>query len=205
LNYRLFTALELPAPLQARLAALQTAFSAQLPPRAVRWVKPDGIHLTLKFYGDVRAERVPEFWDGLARAADRAGAAAASIPLTLRGLGVFPSPSRPQVLWVGLDGDLAPVHRLQAAVEAEAEALGYPPEARPFAPHLTLGRVRARLSPAELESLLAFLRRAHAEPLGEFLPSALSLMSSDRRPMGAVYSALHTVALDHKERASGTA
>ncbi len=205
MKYRLFTALELPAHLQARLAELQTVFSAQLPPRVVRWVKPDGIHLTLKFYGDVRAERVSEFEAALDRAASRAGAAAAVGPLTLRGLGVFPSPSRPQVLWVGLEGDLAPLHRLQLAIEAEAEALGYPPDERPFTPHLTLGRVRARLAPAELEALLAFLRRAHAEPLGEFRPSVLSLMSSDRRPMGAVYTSIHAVALDHKERASGTA
>ena len=205
MRYRLFTALELPAHLQATLADLQTSFAAQLPPRAVRWVKPDGLHLTLKFYGDVRAERVPEFQAGITRAADGAGASAAATPLTLRGLGVFPSPARPQVLWVGLEGDLAPLHRLQTSVEAEAEALGYPPDARPFAPHLTLGRVRARLSPAELDLLLAFLRGAHAEPLGEFYPSRLSLMSSDRRPMGAVYTAIHAVALYTKERAPGTA
>jgi len=204
LKYRLFTALELPAPLQANLAELQTTFSNQLPPRAVRWVKPDGVHLTLKFYGDVPAERMDQFRPGLARAAALAGAAAAVTPLTLRGLGVFPSPARPQVLWVGLEGDVAPLHRLQVAVEAEAEGLGYPPEARPFTPHLTLGRVRPRLSPADLDALLAFLRRAHTEPLGEFMPAALSLMSSERRPMGAVYTNLYTVALDNKERASGT-
>jgi 2'-5' RNA ligase len=204
LKYRLFAALELPARLQATLAELQTAFSEQLPPRVVRWAKPDGIHLTLKFYGDVRAERAPEFQAGLARAVQAAGAAAASVPLLLRGLGVFPSPARPQVLWVGLEGDLAPLRRLQQAVESEAEALGYPPEARPFAPHLTLGRVRARLSPSEAEALLGFLRRTQVEPLGDFLPASLHLMSSDRRPMGASYTTLYAAPLDHKELTSGT-
>jgi 2'-5' RNA ligase len=205
LKYRLFAALELPLDLQARLAEVQAAFQAQLPPRVVRWVRPDGIHLTLKFYGHVHAERAPELRLGLERAAQLAGAAALTTPLTLRGLGVFPNPARPQVVWVGLEGDLGPLHRLQQVLEAEAEAQGFPPEARPFAPHLTLGRVRSRLSIPDQEAFLAFLRQAHLDALGQFRPAALSLMASDRRPMGAVYSQLYVVPFANKESASGTA
>jgi 2'-5' RNA ligase len=204
LKYRLFVAVELPPDLQAQLADVQAAFAAQLPPRVVRWVRPDGIHLTLKFYGDVRGDRVPDFKAGLERVARTAGVGTAA-PLTLRGLGVFPNASRPQVLWVGLEGDLGSLHRLHQAVEAEAETLGYPPDDRPFTPHLTLGRVRSGLSVADHEALLAFLRGVHLEPLGEFRPNTISLMSSDRRPTGAVYTALHVLHLDDKESPSGTA
>jgi 2'-5' RNA ligase len=144
MRYRLFAALELPAPLRAALESAQASFKAAAPSRSVRWVAPENIHLTIKFYGDVPAERVPELEAGLARAA----ASARPIMLAVQGLGVFPNLLRPQVIWVGLEGDRLPLQALVAAVEAEAEMLGFPPEAREFTPHLTLGRVRAGLAPA---------------------------------------------------------
>jgi 2'-5' RNA ligase len=205
LKYRLFAAVELPPDLQAHLAEVQAGFAARLPQRSVRWVKPDTIHLTLKFYGDVRRERLPDFEAGLERAVHAAGAGAAAAPLTLRGLGVFPNPARPQVIWVGLEGDLSGMHRLQQAIEAEAETLGYPPDDRPFTPHLTLGRVRAGLHWADQQLLLDDLRRAQLDALGELRPSALSLMSSERKPAGAVYTTLLHWTLEPKENASGTA
>jgi 2'-5' RNA ligase len=204
LRQRLFAAVPLPPDLCAHLAAAQNAFAQQLPGNVVRWVRPEGIHLTLKFYGDVRGERAADFHAGLERAARLAGAGAAGTPLTLQGLGVFPNPSRPQVVWVGLEGDLGPLKRLQRAVEEEAEGLGYPPDGRPFAPHLTLGRVRAGLHWADQQLLLDVLRHASGESYGQFCPATLSLMASDRRPTGAVYTALFEAALTDKENAPGT-
>ncbi len=191
MNYRLFCALELPPELLAELAELQAQFKAATPRGSVRWTRPQGMHLTLKFYGDVAAERVPDLKAGLQRAA----AAAAPIALTVQGLGVFPNPIQPQVLWAGLQGDLEPMARLATQVEAEGAALGFAPEKRPFVPHLTLGRVRANLRPADQVALMAFVEQTQQQPLGHLRADRLSLMASELRPMGAVYDKLFSVPL----------
>ena len=191
MKYRLFCALELPPELLAELTAVQAEFKAATPRGSVRWARPQGIHITLKFYGDVAAERVPDLEAGLQRAA----AAAAPIALTVQGLGVFPNPIQPQVIWAGLQGDLEPIARLAAQIEAEGTALGFVPEKRSFKPHLTLGRVRAGLRPADQAALMAFVQQAREQPLGRLQADTLSLMASELRPMGAVYDKLFTVPL----------
>lgn len=191
MRYRLFSALELPPDLLAQLTEVQAQFKAATPRGAVRWARPQGIHITLKFYGDVSAERVPALEAGLTRAA----AASAPLDLTVQGLGVFPNPIQPQVIWAGLHGDLAPISQLAAQVEAEAALLGFAPERRAFKPHLTLGRVRANLRPADLLTLMGILEQAQAQVLGALRADTLSLMASELRPMGAVYDRLFTVPL----------
>lgn len=191
MKYRLFCALELPPDLLARLTEVQAQFKAATPRGAVRWARPHGIHITLKFYGDVTPERVPDLQAGLKRAA----AAAAPLDLTVQGLGVFPNPIQPQVIWAGLQGDLGPITQLAASVEAEAAALGFAPERRAFKPHLTLGRVRANLRPADLVTLMDMLQQAQPQVLGTLRADTLSLMASELRPLGAVYDRLFTVPL----------
>jgi 2'-5' RNA ligase len=200
LRYRLFSALELPDALQGQLAEVQARFLEGVPRGSVRWVRPSGIHVTLKFYGSVKAERVPAIEAGLERAAHQAE----PIQLRVQGLGVFPRPARPQVIWVGLQGDLGPLQQLAAAVEAEATALGFRPEKRPFTPHLTLGRVQAGLRPEALRQLLRFLEQAKVEALGDFRPETLNLMLSQLRPTGSVYERLFAVPLALKENTSGS-
>ncbi len=191
MKYRLFCALELPPELLAQLTEVQAAFKAATPRGSVRWARPQGIHITLKFYGDVAAERVPDLEAGLKRAA----AAAGPIALTVQGLGVFPNPIQPQVIWAGLLGDVAPITQLAAQVEAEGVALGFAAEKRPFKPHLTLGRVRANLRPADQVDLMRFVEQAQQQTLGQLRADTLSLMASELRPMGAVYDRLFTAPL----------
>jgi len=191
MKYRLFCALELPAELRTKLAEAQAGFKAATPRGSVRWARPPGIHITLKFYGDVGAERVPELEAGLKRAAATSG----PLALTVRGLGVFPNPKQPQVIWAGLQGDLEPITRLAAQVEAEGVALGFAAERRPFMPHLTLGRVHDELRPADLTALLAVVEQAQPTVLGELRVDTLSLMASELKPLGAVYERLFTVPL----------
>ena len=133
-----------------------------MPGDDVRWSRLDGVHLTVKFYGDVDSERLPDIQAGLARAA----AQAAPMRLAVEGLGVFPNPQRPQVIWAGLAGDLSGLHTLQAAVEAEATALGFKAEEREYAPHLTLGRVNSRLRPTQHRALIDYLAEVRQLPLG---------------------------------------
>jgi 2'-5' RNA ligase len=191
LSWRLFAALELPPEVQDQLAALQTDLKAEAPPRSVRWVRPQGIHLTLKYYGDMPADRLPALQAGLARAA------AQTVPMTLTvsGVGVFPNAARPSVIWAGVTGTLAPLEQLAAAVEAEALALGCKPEGRAYHPHLTLGRVNEGLDSGTTRRLMDSLAQSGGRQCGSFTPEHLSLMNSELAAGGSVYRQLSTVPL----------
>jgi len=122
----------------------------------VKWVQPENIHLSLKFLGDVDAAREPELRVALQRAA---GTLSEPRPLTLQvtGLGVFPDYHRPRVLWAGVTPDPA-LELLQHGVEQAFAPLGFPTEARPFRPHVTLARAARDARPrafAGLEELLS--------------------------------------------------
>jgi 2'-5' RNA ligase len=132
---RLFAALPIPSPAREAVADLLARLRrADLP---VRWVSDEDLHLTLKFYGEVPAERRDVIEESLRYAAEGTG------PLVIRvaELGAFPSPRHARVLWVGLEAPPA-LELLQDRVERGGEAIGFPPEGRPFKPHITLGRVR---------------------------------------------------------------
>ncbi|MCS6909467.1 MAG: RNA 2',3'-cyclic phosphodiesterase [Anaerolineales bacterium] len=188
---RLFAALELPAPVLEQLAALAEALRAGAPKDAVRWVRPEGVHLTLKFYGEVEAKRVKDLQAVLTEAAMTAG------PLTfvLAGVGAFPNLTRPRVIWAGVAGDVAALKRLQAAVEAASVRCGFAPEDKPFNPHLTLGRVNQPLRPQEHGRLARALEQAQTPPGAPFTLDALSLMRSELHRGGALYTRLFSVPL----------
>ena len=190
MSLRAFAALELPPELQQQLARLQDDLKAAVPPRSVRWVRVEGIHLTLKFYGDVDSDRLAAVRAGL----ERAAAGSAPMELSVQGTGVFPNAARPSVVWAGVTGELERLRRLQAAVEAEAIALGFKPEDRPYAPHLTLGRVNPG-GPGAARELMAALASAREKRLGTFRPTQLSLMNSELRAGGSVYKQLSATPL----------
>ena len=181
---RLFTALELPAPVRRQLADLIAALSAALPRGSVRWVRPEGIHLTLKFYGEVGGDKLP----GLQAVVKEASVGVAPLQLELSGLGTFPNPSRPRVIWAGLEGETDRLKGLQRAVEEASQRLGFDPEARGFTPHLTLGRAEPGWRPADRQSLEDALARLGPGVSGAFTADTLVLMRSDLRPGGAVYT-----------------
>ncbi|HYR31898.1 MAG TPA: RNA 2',3'-cyclic phosphodiesterase, partial [Gemmatimonadales bacterium] len=150
---RLFVAINFPETLRQGLwSATESLRSGALP---VRWVKPEAMHLTLKFLGDLAAERQDE----LAGALRRAAASSRAVTVTVADFGAFPDPRRPRVVWAGVSPEPA-LELLQHQVEQEFGPLGFPPEGRPFRPHLTLGRAE-RGGPAvhfrDLEGLLGRL------------------------------------------------
>jgi 2'-5' RNA ligase len=186
MNTRLFTAIELPAELGQQIEQVMAAYQARLPKGVVRWVKPHGLHITARFYGDTPAHLIPDLQGGLARVAQ----ASASFMLTVEGLGVFPNPRKPQVLWVGVGGETAALERAHQMLEAEALQLGFKPDDKAFSPHFTLGRVNANVKPADLQTLLDFLAQTRLAKIGEFRADSLSLMQSQLRPGGSVYTQL---------------
>jgi 2'-5' RNA ligase len=134
---RLFVALPLADPARGEVVALLGRLRGSDWP--VRWVGDEGLHLTIKFFGEVAADRL----DVIAGAVQVAAAGTAPFPLKLGELGAFPHPRRARVIWVGLEA--APgLELLQDRVEREAEAIGFVPEGTAFRPHVSLGRVRER-------------------------------------------------------------
>jgi len=190
---RTFIALDLPPEVKGPLARWQERLRAAAEsrrPLPVRWTAPAGIHLTLKFLGDVPSPQL----EGIYRALGRAAAGCGPLRLALGALGAFPSIQRPRVLWVGLEGDLAELGALQRRVEEELAPLGFPPEGR-FVPHLTLGRVRDQASPAEKAALGRLLGALSPGEAAAFRAEALQVMRSQLRPEGPHYTTLYTVPL----------
>ena len=156
----------------------------------VRWVNPGNVHLTLKFLGNVDAAVIPSLVESVQAAVGGSG----SFRLTLGSLGAFPNPARARVVWVGLEGAVDALLDLQRRVEQAATAIGVAEEQRPFAPHLTLGRV-SNNPPTHRASLAAALRRGAAPLVGGFDAEEVVVMRSDLRPTGAVYTPLGRASL----------
>lgn len=145
---RLFAALPIPDPARGEISRLLAGLRrAEWP---VRWVHDEGLHLTLKFFGEVAPNRLEVIEEAVRAAATDTS----PLPLALGELGAFPSDQRPRVLWLGLEAPPA-LELMQDRLERRAEAIGFPPEGAPFHPHVTLGRVREgqRLPPGALQGV----------------------------------------------------
>ena len=186
---RAFIAIELTPPTLDRLGDLQARLRQDLPPRLVRWVRPQGIHLTLKFLGEITASGV----DAVSEAMADACVAHASFSLSVHGLGCFPSLRRPRVLWVGVEEPTGVLAALQRDVERALVPLGFSPETWPFSPHLTLGRLKEGAR-GQIEALGQVVSQAKAR-VGEMPVTAVHLMRSDLLPGGAVYTSLSVARL----------
>lgn len=150
--------------------------------------KPDSMHLTLKFLGNIAENRV----DDIEQALKKAVAGVPLLEIECRRVGVFPTPKSPRVVWVGIEA--APeLSTLQRQVEGELDAIGFPREARPFSPHLTLARLKGRANIRLLQDYLE-TEGALAEA-GRFSASELHLFRSDLRPDGARYTRLRSISL----------
>ena len=185
---RTFIAIPLPAEwialLEDVIYELDSASSG-----GVRWVRPSGIHLTLKFLGATESDLTPRIMDGLLESVGGAPAPA----LSLSGLGTFPNRNNPRVIWAGVSGDMETLANLQHRVETLAVGLGWAAERRPFRPHLTIGRVRDRMSPAERKRLLAAISNCTVPRLASWRPDAVRLYKSELTTRGAIYTNLGEV------------
>lgn len=183
---RAFVAIELSSEVLAALERVQDRLRRGEGGQAGRWVRAEGIHLTLKFLGEVPAERL----EAIYQAVGRACLGRTPFELTVAGLGCFPNLRRPRVVWAGVEEETGRLASLQEAVERELSRLGFPPEGRRFTPHLTLARVQERASPREIEALGKAVGTAQIGELGKMRVEAVSVMKSDLRPEGAIYTEL---------------
>ncbi|MDY6839730.1 MAG: RNA 2',3'-cyclic phosphodiesterase [Thermodesulfobacteriota bacterium] len=149
----------------------------------IRWVRKEGIHLTLKFLGDIDRGAVEK----LDAAMGRATKGIPSFVLMGEGIGVFPDLRRARVIWAGVSGDVRALMALYRNLESELKGLGFPKEKRTYRGHLTLGRAKGRLDTTALMQALEGLRDFQT---ASFSVPSLVLFQSTLRPQGAIYTRL---------------
>ena len=185
---RSFIAIEIEAEAIDKIATVIEQLRPRIP--HVRWTAPSNFHFTLKFLGDIEESQV----DPLANALQRELHPFPRFTINAKGLGVFPGPRRPRILWVGLAGiELA---RLAAKVESAVAPLGFAPEQRSFTPHLTIGRWR-QFDRAP-DNLRQDLENWKDFEFGESSVDEVILFQSVLKPAGAIYSRLKVVTLKNQ-------
>jgi len=173
---RAFIAIDLPESIRAALRRKQASFRSVCPD--ARWTQPEGIHLTLKFLGEISEAKVKEVSESL-----KSLSRFESFSIGLKGFGFFPDARRPRVLWTGVDAP-ASLSRIAEQVEEAMQRIGFAREDRVFQPHLTLARFKV---PQPQPALQALLTQQGEEELGNFEVSEFFLFESKLSPRGAEY------------------
>jgi len=186
-NIRAFLAIEPPEDILAAVGRLQEKLKREIR-GAISWTRPQGNHLTLKFFGNIDRTDVQT----ICAAAKMQTAGTPPLLLKMEKIGVFPDLRRPRVLWIGAAGDVAPLTLLQNKLEVSFAQLGFPQENRPFRAHLTLGRIKDARTAAGIGEAL----KKHSDfTAGEFRATELILFQSNLTPQGAIYTKLEKILL----------
>lgn len=191
---RTFIAIPIPDPLGRQLARWQAALAPEIP--GCRWVESAGqpFHITLAFLGDVHNSDL----NGLCLAVASAAETSSRFELTVEGLGAFPSPARPRVLWAGITADDPdPLHALREAVVHAATQAGYRPDDDRFHPHVTLGRIKSYRG--HTSDLTELVRRVQPRSIGSFPVVEVVTYASTLEPGGPGYAPLNRARLKGKK------
>ena len=186
---RVFVAVNFSDAVKAEMGKLIASIDA-LEVRGVRVVGAEGLHLTLRFLGDVDSDDVPS----IKSAMDTAAAESEPFELTLAGTGAFPNAAAPRTLWVGVEGELERLSTLQRGVQRALEEVGFDRIRERFSPHVTVARVRDRVSTANRGLVASALNQAIISPIAVRVDS-ITLMQSTPQPGGSIYTPLHIVTL----------
>jgi 2'-5' RNA ligase len=186
-NIRAFLAIEPPEDILQKISGLQEKLKREISGR-ISWTRPQGQHLTLKFFGDISQDDVKN----ICSAVQKRIVSESKLNLKIEKLGVFPDARRPRVIWCGISGDVEKLTVLQKKLDGDFAAIGFPGEDRPFQAHLTLGRIKAS---HDLTGIHTALTRHGAFTAGEFICRELFLFQSKLSPQGATYTKLAEFAL----------
>ncbi|MCE9646159.1 MAG: RNA 2',3'-cyclic phosphodiesterase [Chloroflexi bacterium] len=187
---RAFIAIELPQHLQVSIEKQTARLHQTLGDQVIRWVPTHNMHLTLKFIGDISTSHV----DFLKQLIAQEAASHPQFDLQIGGLGSFPTPRRPRILWAGLHAP-ADLVSLQNGIEMGTARLGYDRQERPFSPHLTLGRVRQNITEMDMQKIRAALDTIQLGNIGTTRVDSVHLIKSDLHPDGPVYTKLFSAPL----------
>ena len=183
---RSFLAIEIPRTILKKIEEVQDDLKSS---RAdVRWVNPEKIHLTLKFFGNIDESRI----DPIVKSIERPTQTISPFSLKVRGVGAFPHLKNPRVIWMGLVDGKEVLVSFQKQLEKELEKIGFEPEERAFHPHLTLGRMK---SSKAREELTGRMERHQEEEFGDFQVERIVLFKSDLKPTGPIYTPLRELRL----------
>jgi len=183
---RSFLAIEIPRTIQKKIEAIQEDLKSS---RAdVRWMSPEKIHLTLKFFGNIDESTI----DPIVKSIE--GPLRTTFPFSLKvqGVGAFPHLKNPRVIWMGLVDEKEILTSFQRQLERELEKIGFKREERAFRPHLTLGRVK---SSKGREELTGRMERHREEGFGDFEVERIVFFKSDLKPSGPIYTVLREMRL----------
>jgi 2'-5' RNA ligase len=178
---RLFIAIDIPENIRTGFASLLKEFRAVAP--QAKWVRAENLHVTLKFLGETEPAKLGALQNVLAGVRSPA-----PVNLEFRGLGFFPNEKRPRVFWAGMEAS-PNLKTLAADIDQAAHRLGFPLEARPFTPHLTLARFSL---PGIPPKLLLAVNEKKAQSFGSLRTQELHLIESKLKPTGAEYTTLQT-------------
>jgi len=179
---RSFLAIELPEELRKRIYESFARLHRQAP--AVKWLEPSQMHVTLRFLGEVEEARLER---ELIPRLEKTLAEFKALKLSLKGVGIFPSAQRPRVFWLGLEGELTELKRMQLKIEKDLEGLEVHPKEKDFHPHLTLGRIKEI---GNREIWQKAMEEYEKIDLGDFQVFYLSLFKSELTPTGPLYTRL---------------
>ena len=183
---RLFLAIPIDKPILDALAGATDRLRETRAP--VRWVRPEGMHLTLKFLGDTEPEEVASLVDAVSGVTN----GVMPFPLSVHGAGAYPNLKRPRVLWAGVTENSGTIRRLVMGIEEVSEPLGWERERRRFSPHVTIGRVKGNMNLGRLAAAMEGLKEEH---WGDQEAREVVLYRSELKPGGAVYEKVHVFGL----------
>jgi 2'-5' RNA ligase len=189
-TFRAFIAIDLPESVKSFLSEAQEALKSY--GFGVKWVRPQNIHLTLKFLGDTATADT----DKIAEAMTLAAMNCPIVSLTAKGIGVFPNVRRPRVIWAGLNGRVQTLANLQQTLNAHLANLGFATDTRAFKSHLTLGRVKGKIALDKMIAAIDNLKEFESE---SFETREVILFKSELRPSGAVYTRVQAIALQGQQ------
>jgi 2'-5' RNA ligase len=181
---RTFIAVEIPHEIQQSIHKAAASFRQATGP-LIRWVPAENMHLTLKFLGDISPSNVDMLTQMLRAEADSSHC----FNLRVGGLGSFPNPRRPRVIYIGIQAP-AELEALFHRVESASRRLGYESEERPFSPHLTIGRVKQDATATDQQKIRQSLENIRIDFLGTARVDSVHLFKSDLKPTGSVYTKL---------------
>jgi len=193
-NIRAFVALKLPENIISSIKRIQEDLKLYRFP--VRWVRPEKMHLTIKFFGEIAESDIKKIGAEM----NNCVGGYAPLYLSAKGIGVFPGIARPRVIWAGISGEASLLFDLRNALENRFEEISFKREDRPFKGHLTIGRFRER---ADSGRLIDALKKFQSFESEIFVAEKLYLYKSDLRPEGPVYTELLSAPLKLPAASSG--
>lgn len=188
---RAFIAVNLSPEILDRIEQVALDLKTRMDSVPIRWVPIENIHLTLKFLGNVSTANLEILKDILGKAVSSHH----ECDISVGGIGVFPKPHNPRVVWVGMEVPQELI-ALQHSIEIETARLGYSREHRPFSPHLTFGRVSRNASTQDVHIIAEILENYKVGFLGATRVRNVYLYRSDLKPEGAEYTPIYTAALN---------